>query len=116
MTPDLAVTIQANPDLHTSEAVRNYVGRLVAEHSELAAFKNALIDVVNTTVDDRVEIFSIPDMEGDFASRTNGTRILWMPDIGRAAVNAYQGGDWTWTDAASPEDALTRYRSGEVMP
>lgn len=63
-----------------------------------------------------IEIYNLPEMDGDFVSSTNGTRLLWMPEIGRAAFNSYQGGDWQWTDASSPEDALRRYRDDEMAP
>jgi hypothetical protein len=114
MTPDFTMTVKANPDLHTQAAVMTYLEVLAADHPELADYRYALIDIVNTQHDDQIEIYNIPDMEGDFVSSANGTRLLWMPEIGRAALNAYQGGDWAWSDASDPEDALRRYAEDDL--
>jgi hypothetical protein len=110
----LTLTIAANPALVTKSAVMEYIEELQSEHPELRPYTYALIDIVNTKEDDRIEIYDEPDMEGDFVSSTNGTHLIWMPDVGRAVVNAYQASDWQWTDAASPEDALRRYHEGEL--
>lgn len=41
--------------------------------------------------------------------------LLWLPDTKRAALNAIQGtGDWTWTDAASVDDAFRRYAEDDL--
>jgi hypothetical protein len=112
---DFAITLKANPKLHSQEAVRAYVDQLVAEHKELENFKGVLADIVDTVLDYQIELFSFPDMEGEYISHTNGIRLLWVPDTARAALNRYQGGDWRWTDASSPEDALRRYREDDMM-
>ena len=116
MTPDLALTIRANPALTTQEAVREYIEQLQTDHPALAHYAGALVDVVNTSEDAVIEIYNEPDMDGEFVSGTNGTRLLWMPDIRRAALNCYQAGDWSWTDAKSPEDAIRRYREDDLAP
>lgn len=112
---DFAITLKANPKLHSQEAVRSYVDQLVAKHKELENFKEVLLDVVDTVMDYRIELFSIPEMEGEYISHTDGIHLLWIPEIARAALNRYQAGDWRWTDASSPEDALRRYREGDMM-
>jgi hypothetical protein len=116
MTPDLTLTIKANPTLTTRSAVAEYIEDLQAEHPALSHYAGALADVVNTSEDDSIEIYNEPDMEGDYVSSTNGTRLLWMPAIGRAALNCYQSGDWHWTDASSPEDAIRRYHNNDMAP
>lgn len=114
MTPDATLTIPAEKSLTTQTSVSDYLDTLVATHDCLRHYRYALIDVVNTNQDDTVEIYNVPAMDGGFVSSTNGIRLLWMPEIGRAALNGYQGGDWQWTDAHSPEDALRRYRDDEM--
>lgn len=114
MIPKLSITIKANPILRTRAAVRHYIDELCVDHPILGLFKNALVDIVNTREDDKIDIYWEPDMDGDFVSTTNGTLILWMHDIGRAACTANQSGDWQWTDASSPEDALHRYQNDEM--
>lgn len=109
MTPTLTLIIKANSALVTKEAVSEHIEQLQAEHSELAHYAGALVDVVNTKENDKIEIYDEPE-EGS----TNGTRLLWIPNIGRAALNAYQAGDWQWTDASSPEDALRRFRENDM--
>ncbi len=116
MTPTAAITIPADKSLTTQGAIHNYVGILSDTYDCLRHYQNALLDIVNTNQDDAIEIYDIPAMDGDFVSSTNGTRLLWMPEIGRAALNAYQGGDWQWTDASSPQDALRRYLEDEMQP
>ncbi len=113
MIPTLTVTIVANKTLHSHAAVSVYLDEIEAQHSHLAHYRNALREVVNTEQDELVMVYDIPAMEGGVVSTLNGTRLLWMPEIGRAALNSYQSGDWQWTDAYTPEDALARYRSGE---
>lgn len=116
MTPTLTLTIKANSTLTTQAAVRAFIEQLKAEHPALAPYTNALVDVVNTAEDDQIEIYDEPDMDGDYVSPTNGTRVLWMPNIGRAALNSFQSGDWQWTDAKSAEDAIRRYREDDLAP
>lgn len=116
MTPTFAMTIRHDPTLTTQGAVHDAVGRLTDAHKELRHYQNALIDILNTNQDERIETYDTPAMDGDFVSSTDGTRLLWMPEVGRAALNGYQSGDWQWTDAPSPEDALRRYREDEMQP
>ena len=111
MTPDLTITIKANAALETQEAVRQYIEELQCDHDALRHYGGALVDVVNTQEDDIIEIYNLPSDDG-----VNGTRLLWMPCIGRAALNAYQCGDWLWTDAASPDEALRRYLDDDMRP
>lgn len=105
MTPDYALTIKANPALTTQDAVQRYIERLQNDHPALGRFGGALVDIVNTANDDEVEVYIVP-----------GTLLLWMPAIGRAALNASQVGDWQWTDAESPDDALRRYHDDDMRP
>lgn len=116
MTPDFICTIEAESALVTQSAVTQFCETLTARLPALDPYKGALVDVVNTKTSDDIEIYNVPDMDGDFVSSTNGTRLLWMPAIGRAALNSYQAGDWQWTDAASPEEALRRYRDDDMSP
>jgi hypothetical protein len=116
MTPIFKMTIKANATLNTHLAVLNYIDALIDEHDCLRHYQYALVDVVNKVEDDAIELYEVPEMDGDFVSSTNGTRLLWMPEINRAALNGYQGGDWQWTDADSPEDALRRFHEDDMMP
>jgi hypothetical protein len=108
------ITIKANKTLTTEVAVRGYIDQLIDETPELSHYRYALVDVVNTENDDTIELHSEPDMEGDFVSSTNGVHMLWMPEINRAALNCWQGGDWQWTDATSHEDAFRRFREDDM--
>ena len=115
MTPIFSTTIKANADLHSQDAVRAYIADLISENSVLEPFRYALTDVVNTVQDDEIECYAEADEDArGFVSRTDGTRVLWMPTISRAAVNSFQAGDWQWTDASGPEDAIRRYRDCEM--
>lgn len=114
MERNFAVTIKANSNLSTDYAVRNYISELTVDHPELMDYRSALVDVVNTNQDEKIEIYNIPAMDGEYVSGGNGTRILWMPEIGRAALNSYQAGDWQWTDASSPEDALEQFQDDNM--
>lgn len=116
MTPVHRIIIKANPELTTQAAVRAYISGLQLEFPVLRNYTYALVDVVNEKVDYRIEIYEESDMDGDFVSSTHGTRLLWIPDVGRAALNSFQSGDWQWTDADSPEDALRRYREDDMRP
>ncbi len=109
--------IKANKSLHTKAAVWAYIEELTAEHKELQGFEHALVDVVNTHEDDVVDIYVSPDELADgFLSSTNGVRLLWMPKADRAALNSFQAGEWQWTDASSPNDALRRYLEDDMQP
>ena len=114
MTPDFAITIQPSATFTTAVTVVGYINDLTDAHPALAPYRHALVDIINTQESDPIELFNIPAMAGDFVS--NGTRLLWMPEIGRAALNSFQSGDWQWTDASSPEDALRRYAEDDMAP
>lgn len=116
MTQDFATIIKANPALTTQAAVRSYIDTIISQHDDLAHYRHVLVDIVNTEHDDAVEVYNVPAMDGEHVSSTNGVRLLWMPEIGRAALNSYQAGDWQWTDAASPEDALRRFAADDMRP
>ena len=98
MIADNTVTIKANPSL---AGIREYIEEILVDHPCLAPYEMARHDIVNAYQDDLIEIYNRPSGDG-----INGTRLLWMPKIGRAALNQYQAGDWQWTDADSPQDAL----------
>lgn len=107
MTPTFEITIKAMPTLNTKAAVSAYLAELEADHPVLAPYHYALMDVVNTRDDDVIHIFDVADQE---------IRLLFMPEIGRAALNRYQSGDWQWTDAHSPKQALDRYNNDDMRP
>ena len=58
--------------------------------------------------DSRVEVY-----EG---AGKDCVRVLWLPDTRSAAVAAYDGGEWQWTRASNPQDALRRYQDGRMQP
>lgn len=63
----------------------------------------------------KVDLVSEADMQPDgYLSTTHGVHVVYVHAIGRAAVNAWQGGDWQWTDASSVEDAIRRYREDDL--
>ena len=54
-------------------------------------------------------------------SRSNNSLESWrslgrMPDTRSAAVSPFDGGQWQWTRASNPQDALRRYRDGRMQP
>ena len=112
-----AVTLRANKLLTTQAAVAAYIEQLTAENQELHGFEGALVDVVNTEQDDVVEIYASPDqLANGHLSSTNGIRVLFMPEIGRAALNTFQAGDWSWTDAQTINEAFRRYLADDMRP
>lgn len=88
-------------EVMTHDSMRNYGGMptdLASEVRELAAAGTVYeYYAVTWTVDDR------PEAEGG--------NLLWVPEAGRAGICA--GGDSTWDDADSVEDALDHYVVGD---
>jgi hypothetical protein len=116
-TTTMKITIKSNPALTTQAAVQSYINDLITETPALAKYRGALVDVVNTQHDDVVVLHSETDMRDDgHLDAANGVHCLWMPEIGRAALNSFQAGDWQWTDARSAEDAVRRYREDDMSP
>jgi hypothetical protein len=116
LAPTLTLTIKADKSLTSHAMINAYISQLIDDHPELTNYRYALVDVVNTQIDDTIELYDEPDMDGEYVSPTKGTLLLWLPIIGRAALNSYQAGDWQWTDADSPEDAIRRYREDDMRP
>lgn len=112
MTPDLTLTIKAKSSMTSQEDKHEYVRKLIGDYPQLVSYYGALIEVVDTRNDENIEIYNDPDREGGFSPIT--TQLLWIPAIARAA--AYRYGDWQWTDASSPEDAIRRYREDDMRP
>lgn len=115
MTPDFTGVL-AKIVYAPGASRRDLLERLAIKVPALEPYRGALVDIINDNQDDAIEIYNIPDMDGDFVSSTNGVRLLFMPEINRAALNSYQSGDWQWTDACSPEEALELYRTGTMRP
>ena len=86
------------------------------DESALASYAEPLADIAaNISEPTEIQIECDDDMQADgFRSTTHGVIAVYVPSMGRAAVNAYQGGDWQWTDAASMADAIRRYREGDL--
>jgi len=115
-TRDGRIVFHFRKEIYETVAHPEKVENMEILHSEvnklsdtLYNFEGALEDAVDFKEDQLFELYQIPEMEGDFVSKTKGTYILWMPNIKRAALNSYEAGNWQWTDARSPQDALNRY-------
>jgi hypothetical protein len=60
--------------------------------------------------DSRVEIYE------DREASKDSVCILWLPDTRSAALKPYGSGEWQWTRASNPQDALPRYQDGRMEP
>jgi hypothetical protein len=75
--------------------------------------------------DSRVEIYEDQEAGSDSCRmwlpegamvKPNTVCILWLPDARSAAVKSYDSGEWQWTRASNPQDALRRYQDGRMEP
>jgi len=76
------------------------------------------------TIEDCEEADLCPQLQAEcvdgaqaFVAGVAGTveriKILWIPSIGRCGLS--WGADAEWTDARTPEEALSRFLSGEMI-
>lgn len=110
------LTIPTHPMLNTDAAKREYIDDLADEHPALAHYRYAVWEVINADCPVPVELYRDEEIGQDGYLTGRATLLLWLPEIDRAALNESQGGDWQWTDASSPADALRRYREDEMAP
>ncbi len=108
MTPILSTVIKGHHGCLDVARARAYLDDLIDSSPTLLPFRYALIDVMALKTDSRVEVHE--------EAGKDGVRILWLPDTRTAAVAPYDGGEWQWTRASNPQDALRRYHDGRMQP
>ena len=110
MTPNSFDRHQERPGLYRRHTPRAYLDNLIDSSPALLPYRHALIDVLALKTDSRVEAYE------DREAGKDGVRILWLPDTRSAAIAPYEGGEWQWTRASNPQDALRRYHDGRMQP
>jgi hypothetical protein len=110
MTPVLSTIIKSDSGSTDAAGIRAYLDSLIDASPALLPYRYALIDVMALKTDSRVEFFEDREMGKD------SVRILWLPDARSAAIASYDAGEWQWTRASNPQDALRRYREGRMQP
>jgi hypothetical protein len=110
MTPVLSTVIKSDSGSKDAARIRSYLDSVIDGSPALLPYRYALIDVMALKTDSRVECFE------DREAGKDGVRILWLPDARSAAVAPFDGGEWQWTRASNPQDALRRYREGRMQP
>jgi len=108
MTPILSTVIKSDNGTTDAGRIRAYLDDLIESLPALLPYRYALIDVMALKTDSRVEVYEDAGKDGG--------RILWLPDTRGAAIAPYEGGEWQWTRASNPQDALRRYRDGRMQP
>jgi hypothetical protein len=61
-----------------------------------------------------IEAYCLTELDAEGFRKSVTGSMLWYPALGRAGIE--WGSDAQWTDASSPEDALCRYREGDMAP
>jgi hypothetical protein len=128
MTPILSTVIKSHHGSADAGRIRAYLDDLIESSPALGPCRYALIDVMALKADSRVEVYEVreagkesgrllwlPDIPGA-AVKPDSVCILWLPDTRSAAVKPYDSGEWQWTRASNPEDALRRYQEGRMQP
>jgi hypothetical protein len=110
MTPILSTFIKSDHGATDGGRIRAYLDDLIDSSSALLPYRHALIDVMALKTDSRVEVHE------DRKTGKGGVRILWLPDTRSAAIAPYDGGEWQWTRASNPQDALRWYQDGRMQP
>jgi hypothetical protein len=127
MTPILSTVIKSDNGTTDVGRIRAYLDDLIESLPALLPCRYALIDVMALKTDSRVEVYEeagkdggrilwLPDTPSAKEAGQDGVRILWLPDTRTAAIAPYDGGEWRWTRASNPQDALRRYRDGRMQP
>jgi hypothetical protein len=110
VTPIPSTVIKSDSGSTEAARIRAYLDNLIDSSPGLLPYRYALIDVMALKTDSRVEVYE------DQGAGKDGVRILWLPDTRSAAIAPYDGGEWQWTRASNPQDALRRYRDGRMQP
>ena len=108
MTPILSTVIKSDNGTTDAGRIRAYLDDLIESLPALLPYRYALIDVMALKTDSRVEVYE--------EAGKDGGRILWLPDTRSAAIAPFEGGEWQWTRASNPQDALRRHRDGRMQP
>ena len=110
MTPILSTVIKSDKGSTEAARIRAYLDNLIESSPALLPYRYALIDVMALKTDSRVEAYE------DREAGKDGVRIVWLPDTRSAALKLYDSGEWQWTRASNPQDALRRYHDGRMQP
>ncbi len=110
MTPILSTVIKSDNGSTEAARIRAYLDNLIDSSPAHLPYRYALIDVIALKTDSRVAVYE------DREAGKHGVRILWLPDTRSAAIAPYDGGEWQWTRASNPQDALRRYHDDRMQP
>jgi hypothetical protein len=110
MTPILSTVIKSHHSATDAGRVRDYLDNLIESLPALLPNRYALIDVMALKTDSRVEVYE------DQGAGKDRVCLLWLPDSRSAALKLYDRGEWQWTRASNPQDALRRYQDGRMQP
>jgi hypothetical protein len=110
MMPILTMVLKTDRRFADVEETRAYLDGLENKDPALLPYRYALIDVWEQIGGDaRIEIFEQPEVGDD------RVLLLWLPDHHRAALKLYDRGEWQWSDAANPRDALRWFHDGGIQ-
>jgi hypothetical protein len=72
-----------------------------------------LKQVIQDNGSEAIECYSLTELGADGYRKSQTGWLLWLPEQSRAGIA--WGADADWTDADSPEHALSLWQSGEMM-
>jgi hypothetical protein len=110
MTPVLSTIINSHHGSANVARTRAYLDDLIDSSPALLPYRYALINVMALKTDSRVEIYE------DREAGRDTVCTLWLADARSAALKPYDSGEWQWTRASNPLDALRRYQDGRMQP
>jgi hypothetical protein len=110
MTPILSTVIKSHHGTADAGRIRDYLDNVTKSLPALLPYRYTLLDVMALKTDSRVEIYEDREAGG------GSICILWLPDARSAALKPCDTGEWQWTRASNPLDALRRYKDGRMEP
>lgn len=112
MTPIRTITLEPKVDINAM-LMNMWESGAREDERVLSRYTHALAECVSTEPV-TVELYDEQDLDDAGYLTDHGARIVWLADIKRAAVSHRQENYFEWTDASSPEDALRRWREGDM--
>lgn len=110
MTPIYTTVIKGNAGTADAAQLRAYLDSVIEAAPVLVAYRHALAELATLKGESRIEVYEHPE------TGNGRVLVLWLPDAKRAVLKAYDAvGDWQWTRASNPQDALRRYRDGRMQ-
>jgi hypothetical protein len=115
MTPILSTLFKSHHVTIDAGHIQAYLDDLIEGSPALLPYRYALVEVAALKTDSRIEIYEDQAAGKDSGRiwlpegatvKPNTVCLLWLPDSRSAALKPYDTGEWQWTRASNPQDAL----------